>query len=470
MHFDSILRDYQHQVNWLYSLITDPTGSRYFIEKSLETRQREFSEQLARTADFLDFAGNPQARYNSIHVAGTSGKGSVVAMMAAILSASGLRTGYHISPYLQICNEKLVVDGRAIPPSAFAGLVRSLKQLHADWLTAGRAFNDLRYIEAWAVLTFLWFARQWVDWAVIETGLGGRYDPTNVLPAKLAVITNIDFDHVKTLGPDLQSIAWHKAGIIKPGGLAVTTETNPVALSVIEAEAVKKEARLYRLGPDFSFSVDKGGLSVQTPFSRYDNLQVAIPGRFQQGNAALAVAGLDILAAHQALSLPPEAVRTGLKSVRFPGRLELIQADPAVILDGAHNPHKMVALISSVRDLFPEKQITVLLGLIGDKDAPAIIKTLAPHVKRYIVAAPNVFGKPSLPPSELTHIIESATAGASVQIAPNVRAGLSLVLPSLTPHDVLLITGSLYLVGEAREHWFPKVELLRQLEPVPAFA
>ncbi len=464
MSFAAILADYRRQIEWLHSLITDPTGARYFTPKSPATRQAEFTAQLARTADFLEFAGHPHTQFNSIHVAGTSGKGSVAAMLAAILSAAGLRTGRHISPFLQICNEKLMVDDRLISPSEFVALVEQFKQLHARWLAAGRPFNDLRFSEAWTALTFLWLAQQRVEWAVIETGLGGRFDPTNVLPARLAVITNVNLDHLNVLGPDLASVARHKAGIIKPGGLAITAETNPAALAIIEAEAAAKGARLFRLEHDFSFSVRDNLLSVQTPFRRFDNLRVAMPGRFQHANAALAVAALDVLAQFEKLPLPPAAIEQGLAAVRFPGRLELVQSQPPVILDGAHNPHKMAVLMDSLREMYPGRPITALVGMIRLKDAAEMIRVLTPHVNRFIVTAPAVFGKPSLPPNELANIIEETAPAAVVVTAPNILAGVELALRSIKADELLLVTGSLYLVGEAREYWYPQIEILRQLE------
>ncbi len=462
------LADYSRQIDWLYSLVTDPTGSRYFLEKSPETRQREFVAQLARTADFLEFAGNPQARFNSIHVAGTSGKGSVTTMLAAMLTASGWRTGHHTSPYLQNCNEKLVINGQMISPADFAALVGQLRAIHAEWVRAGRPFNDLRYGEAWVALTYLWFASQQVDWAVVETSLGGRFDPTNVLPAQLAVITNVNFDHVKILGPDLQSIARHKAGIIKPGGLAITAETNPAVVAVIQAEAAAKQAALYQPGRDFSFAVENGRLAVQTPFNTYTDLAVALPGRFQAVNAALAVAALDVLAARYGLPLTENAIKTGLAGVKFPGRLEVMPAaERLVILDGAHNPHKMQALVTSLRQLYPTKRIVALFGMLRDKDTTEVVKVLAPQISRFIVTAPNVFGKPALPPNELANIIKNVAPLLKVEQAAGVKAGVELALQTLDPDELLLATGSLYLVGEARDHWFPRENLLQQLESAP---
>ncbi|RMF00818.1 MAG: bifunctional folylpolyglutamate synthase/dihydrofolate synthase [Chloroflexi bacterium] len=468
-NLSGVIDEYHRQHNWLLSLIRDPTGARDFEEKSPEVRLQQYRTQLARTADFLEFAGNPHTRYKSIHVAGTSGKGSVVAMMAAVLQQCRQRTGFHISPYLQICNEKLIVDGQMIPPSEFSALIEQFKGLYHNWLAADRAFNDLRYGEAWVILTYLWLANRNVDWAVIETGLGGRYDPTNVLPSNLAVITNVNFDHVKSLGPDLLNIARHKAGIIKPDGLVVTSETNPDVLAVIEAEAAQKNATLFRLNHEFSYSVEQTGanqtiLSVQAPGHHYRHIRLNIPGQFQHANAALAVAGLDVLAQRESLPNLAQGIQRGLAAVEFPGRMELIQQEPPVILDGAHNPHKMAALVRSVRALYPHRRITALFGMIRVKNARAVLEVLAPEVSRFVVSAPRVYGKPALPPEDMAHIIEELSPNTELRVVDGVQNAVRAALQTVAPDELLLITGSLYLVGEARELWFPQDEILRQLE------
>ena len=241
----------------------------------------------------------PEKQYHSIHVAGTSGKGSVVNMLAEILSTTGQRVGYHVSPYLQVCNEKLIVDRQLIPPSKFVSLVEELRGFYQQWKSAGGKYQTIKYGEAWVALTLMWMAKQQVDWAVIETGLGGRYDPTNVVPAKLAVITNVDYDHTEVLGESLPEIATHKAGIIKPGGLAITAETKAEVLEVIKQEAAEKNARLYCLGEDFCYQItDENGahtLKVEGVNHTYRGLRVAMKGKFQLNNAALAVASLDLL-------------------------------------------------------------------------------------------------------------------------------------------------------------------------------
>lgn len=467
-NWDQILADFNRQVKWLYTLISDPTGSRYFENKDQQTRLREFQEQLFRITDFLEFANNPHQRFYSVHVTGTSGKGSVAAMAAAILSQCQLRTGFHGSPYLQVVNEKLIIDGEMITPSEFIGLVGQFKTVCDAW-AAATGGPYLLYTEAWMALACLWLAQRKVDWAVIETSLGGRFDSTNVLPSKLAIITNVGYDHVESLGPDLLDIAYHKAGIIKENGIVVTAATTESVLQVIQEEANQKNARLYRLGPDFDYTIQKMNsngplISVQTPFRYYRDVNIAMRGTFQVTNAALAITAMDILAEENLVPLSEEAVRTALARLTFPGRMEIIQSRPLVILDGAHNLHKMQALVDSIRIIYPDKQITVIVGMLMTKDTQALIKSLLPVVSRFVVTKPNVFGKPALPPAALGAIIKDMAPTTEIHVVESVQDSIDLALRNLNQDELLLITGSLYLVGEARDYWLPREQLLKNIE------
>ncbi|MGD8458034.1 MAG: Mur ligase family protein [Anaerolineales bacterium] len=451
------------------SLITDPTGARYQEEKSAEVRLREFQEQIERTCDFLDFAGNPQTKFQSIHIAGTSGKGSVVNMIAAILSAGGMKTGFHISPYLQVCNEKLIVDGKMISPSDFVQLVDDFREIYRKWINSSVKYQSLKYGEAWVALTYLWMAKRQVEWAVIETGLGGRYDPTNVLPSVMQVITNVDYDHVEVLGPELSKIADHKAGIIKPNGLVVTATQSPEVLSIIHREAKQKAATVYHLGEDFSFTAtgqDSLGvkISVQTPHRDYKDVQISMGGNFQPVNAALSIASVDILAKSLDLRIPDEAVHLGLDGLTFPGRMEIVQEEPMVILDGAHNSHKMGALVGSLASRYSNKKVTAIIGILSTKDFKGMIDRLAPIVSRWAVTQPHVFGKPSTPPAEIVSYIRTLNPKAEVRSFELVGEALESVLSGAAKDDLSVVTGSLYLVGEARERWFPTTDILRGLE------
>jgi dihydrofolate synthase/folylpolyglutamate synthase len=447
---------------WLLSLITDPHGQRYFQAKQPAQLLAELEEQLARTRDFLAFAGHPQDRFRSMHVAGTSGKGSVTAMLAAVLSAARIANGYHVSPYLQIVNEKLVLDGTMITPATFVARVAALRELHARW-AAQAQWPALKYGEAWVALTYLTFASAGVDWAVVETGLGGRYDPTNVLNSELAVITNIDYDHMHILGDALEDIAGHKAGIIKPGGLAVTGERKPRPLEVIQAQAKTQGAALYRLGEEFAYQLRADGLSVEGPYHRYSGIQLNLVGEFQPLNAAVAVAGLDVLREHRGLAIDEEHVCAGLAAVAFPGRMEVMQQRPLVILDGAHNPAKMRTLVDSFKAAYPGRTAHVLLGILAIKEAQPMLAALDEIAQRWTLTQPAVFGKPALAASDLASALRTLNPAARMHIEADALTALGVALAQAAPDDIVLLTGSIYLVGALRGHWFPVDALLGDL-------
>lgn len=462
--FEKTLAEFQAAQNYLFSLITDPTGSRYFEVKSTEVRRQEFEEQIERMRDFLAFAGNPQTTFNSIHVAGTSGKGSVVTMLASILRAAGIHAGHHVSPYVQVCNEKLVVNGQMISPGEFVSLVEEFKAIYKSWQQSNSGFEAIKYGEAWVALTYLWLVRQKVAWAVIETGLGGRYDPTNVLPSKVAVITNVDYDHVEVLGEDLRDIANHKTGIIKEGGIVVTGEQNQAVLNVIEDEARQKGAAVFRLGKEFDFKIKGGLLEVDGPHSKYRDLRIAMKGQFQPTNAAVAVAALDVLRESDQLPIDETTVRAGLAAAAYPGRMEVIQEEPVVILDGAHNRHKMEALAASLKAIYPGRKLTVVLGVLMIKDGGGMVRALAPLAEKWVATKPHVFGKPALPASELAEIVREVLPGIKVAVQEDVRTALEQVLGEAKEDEIIVVTGSIYLIGEARERWVSSEELLYRLE------
>lgn len=474
---------FDRRLQWLDSLITDPRGARYFIPRTPEARLREFQDQLARTGDFLVFAGNPQNEFPAIHVAGTSGKGSVTVMLAALLAGMGFKTGAHVSPYLQLPNEKLLLNGQMISPADFIETVDAFRTLYERW-SGGK--KHLRYEEAWTALAFCWLARQGVDWAVVETAMGGRFDPTNLLPARLAVITNVGYDHETQIGPTLTDIAWHKAGIIKPGALAITAETKPAALPLLQAEADEKGVQLHRLGQDFDFTVhrlnsDGATLTVHGPFHTYANVEIAMRGKFQPVNAALAVAGLDLLfhmgqewetrerspqTEGRAPAIEQRPLNTAsLRTLQFPGRMEILQTRPTVLLDGAHNPDKMAALVESVRALYPGQRATILFGALKIKNAAAMLEMLCSIARRFIFAQAAVTGKPSAAPDELAALLHELAPGMEAETAGSPAEGVERALAALVPDDLLLITGSIYFIGAARERWYPKEALLRQITP-----
>ena len=464
-HYDQIIADFRAQEKWLFSLITDPEGKRYFEKKTRETQEQELLEQLERTQAYLRFARHPERQFKSVHVAGTSGKGSVTTMIAAILKECDLRTGHLTSPYLQLPTEKLMYNGQPIAPSEFAQLVRDFRAIYDAWKEAGHV--NLRYGEAWVTLKYLWLAKREVEWGVVETGVGGRYDPTNALPAQLAVITNVDYDHTKTLGSELSAIAWHKAGIIKEGQMAITAASKPEVLAVIEAEARQKGATLHCIESDPAFQLtihDSHTISLRTPFSEYKQVRIKAKGEYQIENATLAMAAVDLLAQQYPIRLTEEAMSRALANVTYPGRMEIVSNEPLVILDGAHNPAKMDAFVRSVRSSYPNKRIITVLGALLYKDVSKIIDILVPITDHFVATQPHVFGKPATPAHVLAQSIGDLSPKTAISYNEDVHQAIKDALAIANADDVILITGSLYLVGEARAYWYPTEELMRKSE------
>lgn len=452
----------------LQTLITDPLGTRFFVEKSPVDGQVEFEKQIERTAALLNFFGNPQDKYHSIHVAGTGGKGSVATMIGALLVEAGFKVGIHTSPFLQVPNEKLLINGKMIPPSRFIDLVENFMDGLEDFSDKNPNLKP-KYGEAWVALTHLYFAGEKVDWGIIETGCGGRYDPTNVLNPEVSVITNIDFDHVARLGSTLAAIASHKAGIIKNDTPVVTAERKPEALDVIKNEATAKQAKILCAGEDFSFEIQsltpKGSrVDIHTPFGNFKDIDINLPGVFQPENAATAITAVQVAAARKQFTISMETISSALKPLKFPGRMEIVQDRPTVILDGAHNPQKMEALTLSLSKAFNQLPYTLVVGMLATKDASGSLLPILKNARRVIVTSPNVLGKPSIGPDKMKGIVESLAPEQEVKAFDNVKLAIAYAKEISAADDLIVVTGSIYMLGEARGLWFPSEDLLIEAE------
>lgn len=456
MNVDALLADYQAQLDWLLTLIRDPEGLRFRQPRPTDERQRLYQARLAKMRAFLAFLGDPQTRFRAVHVAGTSGKGSVTSMIAALLTACGQRTADHTSPYLQIPNEKLRLNGQMIAPSQLAGLIRDFRPNYDAWLAQG---GDVMYGEAWVALTFQWLARQQPDWAVVETGMGGRLDATNVLPSRLAVITNVGYDHMQALGSTLAEIAWHKAGIIKEGGVVISAETNPASRVILEEEARARNAVFLT----WSYTLSPAGVLTIAAARRSYRLALSIPP-YQQANAALAIGAVDWLAGVYRFPFDEGHIHAALDHFTFPGRFEIVARRPLVLLDGAHNRPKMQALVESLSASYPDRPVTAVVGMLYSKDAATLLAALQPVAHRLILTQPQVFGKPAQSLENLVQAAHTVAPACPVTVAPDVQTALDEALASTDPGGLILVTGSIYLVGEARERWYPRDALLRQLE------
>lgn len=407
--------------------------------------------RLSRTRALLERLGDPQRRYHTVHVTGTSGKGSVAVMIAAILTAAGYRSGLRTSPYLQVATEKLQVDSTLIDG-------QTLDRLSAQVLAEHKRFSPetaLGYAEAWVALAFAWLAEQDVDLAVVEVGSGGRFDTTNVIDPIVSVITTVGLDHVVSLGPTLADIAWHKAGIIKPGSTAVVGAVPDVAWSAIRQEADRVEAPIVRSG-------------TLLPWLRGS---VAMPGAFQETNAAIAFAAIAALR-DRGFAVPDEAVSVGFASARLPGRLERMPgADrPTVWLDGAHNADKIAALAREQGLVAIEgPKPVVVLGVLKSKDAGAIAAGVAPLASAIVATEPKVIGRMPLAAACLAGAVEAAGFGGPLHAEPDPRRAFALAELLGREHGAPVVaTGSMYLAGQLRGRWYPDAEIVVQRTPWPA--
>jgi dihydrofolate synthase/folylpolyglutamate synthase len=465
---NDILPRYEQARSWLYSFFTPPSERRPRRKRTPEEWRERMPAMLARMELLCESMGRPQDRFPAVHIAGTGGKGSTTMLIGRILEGLADCVGVHVSPYLQVTGEKLVINGQIIAPSRFVEMVSVLRE-QCELFKERHPDARLTHGMVQVAFFYLYFAASDLDWGVVETGLGGRFDLTNVLTPELSVITNIDYDHVNSLGPELWRIAWQKAGIIKRHKPVITAEQKPEALAEIRKEAQTQEARLYCLGEDWSWetvSMDESGctLNVTAPYGRYEQVWMPVLGPFQAQNAGLAIAAVDVLAHESGMALSQETVREQLAGARLPGRLEVMQQEPLVILDGAHNPQKAQSLAHALRTLYPDRTYTLIFGMLGTKDAASSLAHLVPRAARVAVTRPHVEGKRATEPHELAEVVTSVGYDGPLGVYPGVMDALGEMLKDAAPNDLIVITGSLYMIGEARGYWVNPQRLLIEAE------
>ncbi|HEY3932801.1 MAG TPA: folylpolyglutamate synthase/dihydrofolate synthase family protein [Verrucomicrobiae bacterium] len=386
---------------------------------------------LENTRKLAALAGNPQEKLRFIHVAGTNGKGSTCAMLESIYRTAGLRVGLFTSPHLVSFRERIQVNRQLIPENELIRLVEEiqplLKQFPAD--------NHLTLFEVVTVMALKFFAEQKCDLVIWETGLGGRLDATNIVTPLASVITNIAFDHQQWLGDTLEKIAAEKAGIIKPGIPVVTATDEPSALAVIKKIAREKKAHLK--------IVNRLAGTLAPP----------LLGEHQKTNAALAMAAVEFL--QKQIPVPEEKIREGLQNVNWPGRLQLVKRSNGqkILLDGAHNVASAKVLRQALEKIFPTKVRTLILGILQDKDWRKICEMLAPLAAKIFLVP--VASERSANPKELAEICRTANPAAEIFICSSLKEALAKSgSRGRSPHQAenfIVVTGSLYLVGEALE-------------------
>ncbi|RJQ74626.1 MAG: bifunctional folylpolyglutamate synthase/dihydrofolate synthase [Desulfobacteraceae bacterium] len=395
---------------------------------------------LETIGTMLNALGNPHRHYHSIHIAGTNGKGSVAAMLSEILRSAGYKVGRYTSPHLERFNERICIDNE---PIGDAEVVESCQR--------AMAITDVprqpTFFEFTTAMALDVFKRRGVQWAVIETGMGGRLDATNLIQPVVSIITNISLEHQLYLGKTLPVIAGEKAGIIKPKVPVITGARQKSVRGVIEQEAARIQAPLYSYGRDFR---SRRGRAAQFSYLGLDHhwpqLRLGLMGDHQVENAALVLAACEILMRNGQVALDASAIRNALLNTRWPGRLEVAGTAPYLILDGAHNQMAAKLLGRHLARFFRDRNITLVVGILDDKPYRAILKDLSATCRRVIVTQPKI--DRAIPAERLEAVAREFVS--QVEVHPDVAEALRYALATSAKEDVVCVAGSLYVVGEAK--------------------
>jgi dihydrofolate synthase/folylpolyglutamate synthase len=431
------LETYSDAVDYLYS----------FINWEIERHVRYAPETmtLERPRAVLAAFGDPQTRYPTIHVTGTKGKGSVSAMCAAALQASGLRTGFYSSPHLQDFRERFRIDNELIAPEDFTALVNQLRPVI-------ETIPNITWFEVTTALAFLYFAQKKVDVAVIEVGLGGRLDATNVITPVASVITSLSYDHTYLLGDTLAAIAKEKGGIIKAGIPAVSAPQPAEALEILAEIAAGCGAPLTLVGDDWLYVPEattwNGEQFLAGPVGEpLESYRTALAGEHQALNATVALAALDH-ARRAGVRVTPEGIRDGFAHVDWPGRLEIVNYSPLLVLDAAHNGESARRLATALEEMFPQHPRVLVFGASADKDVTGMFEALLPLVD-FLIAAQAVHPR-ALAPDAIESTARQVGFTGPVYEIPDVRAALQRAADLVGPAGLICTTGSVFIVGEMR--------------------
>lgn len=414
---------------------------------------------LDNTRMLLDSVGNPQNAFRSVHIAGTNGKGSTAAMTESIIRTGGQRTGLFTSPHLVSFTERIRINGQEITEDdvvRLAGSVRDIQGLPDDFSPT--------FFEVVTCMAFIHFMKMQVDWAVVEVGMGGRLDATNVIFPEVSVITSINFDHKEFLGSTLREIAREKAGVIKQGVPVVTADQHPEVMEVLENRAAECGSALHRYGDAFSaetVSLTETGISFHyRGDAELRDLSVPLAGAHQMVNAALAIRAAEIIIRR----FPGIAfdIKKGLQSAVWPGRLEFLNTSRRFLIDGAHNPAAARTLSTFLERLLRERfrRIIFIIGIMGDKDIEGILQPLLPLASECIFASP-AYGRAAPPAVPAAY---ARTLGHTPREAASISGAIALAEDLCDQGDLIVITGSFYTIGEAKEALGHKAVLARLRE------
>lgn len=428
------LNNYNDTVNYLYSL-----------------QKHGIKLGLANTLEMMKILGEPHRSFRAVHIAGTNGKGSTAAVLSSILKESGYKTGLFTSPHLISFTERIRVDDVQISEKNVIELAAKIREL------VDRTSLQPTFFEFVTAMAFYYFASENVEFGIIETGMGGRFDSTNVIEPDISIITNIGLDHCEFLGNSIRDITFEKAGIIKPRVPVITASQDPDVIEQLFAIAAERGSDMHVYDRDFSgriLSIDNRHLEFDyTGYKKYDNLSLPLSGRYQLFNVCTAIRAAELLE-RKGFSIPELRVREGISKVKLEGRFEYVLEDPPVIIDGAHNPEAVNSLSASLDDLLPGKKIILVLGVMNDKDISGIIGPILKKADSVILtkAAYERSASTQRLAETLTEFYGPAIKDSvDISSTGSVSEALSLAKSRCGEDCVILVTGSFYTTGEAKE-------------------
>ncbi len=447
-----------------YSEALQAIFQRTNLERQTQPPYSERVWRLARMRKLLEDIGDPQTSYPAVHIAGTKGKGSTTAMIESVLRAAGYRTGMYTSPHLHTFRERIRLNGQPVLEEEVAHAVEILSPHLA-------ASSEITVFEAITAMAMLLFAEQHVDWGVFEVGLGGRLDATNVLMPAVAVITSISLDHVRVLGDTVDAIAREKAGIIKPYTPVVSSIQTPTAMRVVEEIAHERSAPLIAAGRDWHWrllNADMGGQTIAVfredhgDSPEYPELKVPLLGIHQVENACTAVAAIEVLRG-QGVEISSHAVTEGLANVSWPGRMEIVNTTPLLMLDGAHNTDSLQRLLVAIDEYLKFDRAWVVFGANVTHNPEELLHLLGRYPRLRALYLTQSQHAKAAPVAELLHLTgrldEAFREDADIVPTRTVEGALKTALVEADAHDLILVTGSLFVVAEAREAWFREAGL-----------
>lgn len=423
--------DYKEAISWLDGF------SKFGVKLGLE--------RITRLCDRL---GNPQNSYRIVHVGGTNGKGSVCRFVSSILTSAGYKTGVYISPHLQRFTERMIIDGGEIPQDDVVKLVEVLKPVVEELIDDG---DPPTYFEIVTAMAFLYFKEKKVDFAVVEVGLGGRFDATNIIKPILSIITNVSLEHQNILGGSINDIAFEKAGVIKEG-IPVVTGAEGAALQVIEKKAKEKNSELVVVDDNcwerLSNDIDGQEFLIKGLLKDY-HVRTRMLGFFQGKNIAISLTCVEILQMN-GVYIPDESIFDGVEKTFFPGRMDVLQKNPLIVVDGAHNIAGVKVLADSLMNDFKYKRLILVIGILSDKNISDMLRMLLPLADIVIVTKSG--NKRACDPVILKNKIEEIGFDREVIVKYKIHDAVDYARSTAEKNDLICITGSLFTVGEAREH------------------